>query len=217
MNINEIFTSLSGEPDGFSNQGGLATFVRLQGCNLCCAWCDTTLALPRTGGKEMSVAKVANQCTSYHTIITGGEPLLQIEEVTQLIELLCPYGRKGHLITIETNGSIPLTIDPAHTRYETLRWVVDYKLDSSGMREYMLPEVFEGLYELDVIKFVVKDLQDYRQAIELVLKNQQWVAKKILSPLIGGEWPKHLASTMVNNKLEEACFALQWHKLLAIK
>jgi len=214
MQVNEIFTSLSGEADGFGMQGGLATFVRLQGCNLNCSWCDTERAQHFNKRKDQSVEEVASQCTNHHIIITGGEPLMQVVEVEQLIETLCPYGRKEHLVTIETNGAIPITIFTAHQRYETLRWVVDYKLGSSGMSRYMLPEVFNYLFELDVIKFVIADLQDYRQAKELVLKNQQWCAKKIFSPLTPGGYPKLLAKAIVEDKLEGVTLSLQLHKLL---
>lgn len=217
MRVNEIFTSLSGESDGFNRQGGLATFVRLQKCNLACAWCDTEYARGSSGCAEMSVKAVAKLCTSKHIIITGGEPLLQLEEVYELIAILCPMGRKEHLITIETNGSIPVLINCARTNYEFLRFVVDYKLDSSGMNAFMQTEVFDNLWELDVIKFVIKDLQDYRQAKELVLRNDQWLAKKIFSPVMYGDWAECLAIEMVKDKFEEACFALQWHKLLDIK
>lgn len=217
MYINEIFNSLSGEPDGFGTQGGLATFVRLQKCNLNCAWCDTEYARGSTGGIEMPVEAVAGQCTSKHIIITGGEPLLQLEEVYQLIDILCPMGRKEHTITIETNGAIPILINCARTNYAFLRFVVDYKLNSSGMNMFMQRAVFDNLWQLDVIKFVIKDLQDYQQAKELVLRNQQWLAKRVFSPVPHGDWPECLAIEMVKDKFEEACFSLQWHKLLNIK
>lgn len=224
MRINEIFTSLSGEPDGFNLQGGLTTFVRLQKCNLDCVWCDTKYARDSSGGKSMSAKAIAKQCTSRHVIITGGEPLLQLEEVYELINELCPMGRKMHSITIETNGSIPILINCARAKYEFLRFVVDYKLDSSGMNSFMQQEVFDNLYALDVLKFVIKDLQDYCQAKELVLRNKQWLAKKIFSPTTQGylldphgSWPVKLANEMVKDKFEEACFSLQWHKLLDIK
>lgn len=217
MNVNEIFTSLSGECDGFGNQGGLATFVRLQGCNLKCRWCDTKDARNFENWEEMSVEEVAKRCTTRYIIITGGEPLLQQEEVAELIGLLCPYGRKDHLITIETNGSILPSIYTHHTRYETLRLVVDYKLDSSGESESMVPEFFRGLYELDVIKFVIADLQDYRQAKDILLKNPDWSAKKVFSPVPKGNWPYGLAKAMISDKLEGIKFSLQWHKVLDIK
>ncbi len=217
MNINEIFTSISGEPDGFGNQGGLATFVRLQGCNLTCTWCDTKHSCRPMPTATMSIEEVAKLCTSKHIIITGGEPLLQFEEVYELIDLLCPMGRQLHLITIETNGAIPVLINCGRTSYSFLRFVVDYKLDSSCMEMFMQPEVFDNLYALDVIKFVIKDLQDYRQAKELVLRNSQWAAKKIFSPVMCDNWPVQLAGEMVKDKFEEACFSLQWHRLLKLR
>lgn len=217
MNINEIFTSLSGEPDGFSNQGGLATFVRLQGCNLDCIWCDTKRATLINTGYNMSVEEVAKQCTDKHVIITGGEPLLQAEEVAQLVELLCPGGRKDHLITVETNGSVPLNLEAVRTRFETLRYVVDYKLDSSGMNSAMIKEVFDSLSNLDVIKFVIKDLQDYRQAVKTLYLNPDWLPRKVFSPILNGKWAPRLAVEMMKDKLEGVTLALQWQKLLGLK
>ena len=44
MIVNEIFTSIDGEVNRWG-QGILTTFVRLQGCNLRCDYCDTPDAL----------------------------------------------------------------------------------------------------------------------------------------------------------------------------
>lgn len=218
MYVNEIFTSLSGEPDCWNNKGGLATFVRLQCCNLKCTWCDTKDALPRKSDTKMSIEEVATQCTSKHIIITGGEPLLQLKEVNELVKLLCPYGRKEHLITIETNGAIPITIDPARARYETLRYAVDYKLDSSGMNRFMIQETFDSLSSLDIIKFVMKDLQDYRQAVKTLYLNPDWLPRKVFSPVgVKGAWPVTLATTMISDKLEGVTLSLQLHKQLYLK
>lgn len=215
MQVNEIFTSLSGEADGFGLQGGLATFVRLQGCNLECKWCDTKYARCINKGKTMSVEEVVAWCPTRHIIITGGEPLLQQEEVNQLVNRLVD---NFCLVTIETNGSIPITIDPARAKYEFVRFVVDYKLDSSGMSKAMLPKVFDQLYTLDVIKFVIADLQDHRQAKDTLLRNYPgWSARKVFSPVPKGNWPAELANTIVQDKLENVQLSLQWHKIVNIK
>lgn len=215
MQINEIFTSLSGECDGFGNQGGLATFVRFQGCNLKCKWCDTEYAQGHTGHEEMSVEEVVAQCTTRHIIITGGEPLLQQEDVKELVTRLCEQLR---FVTIETNGSLEITIDPARTSYDFLRFVVDYKLDSSGTNNAMLPAVFDHLYALDVIKFVIADLQDYRQAIDTLLRNYpRWRARKVFSPVPKKAWPAELAKVIVQDKLERVRLSIQLHKTLKIK
>ncbi|MFA5614798.1 MAG: 7-carboxy-7-deazaguanine synthase, partial [Methanoculleus sp.] len=41
MIVSELFRSLQGEG---KNQGRPCTFIRLVGCNLRCAWCDTSYA-----------------------------------------------------------------------------------------------------------------------------------------------------------------------------
>lgn len=212
MQVNEIFTGLSGEPDGFNLQGGLATFVRLQGCNLACKWCDTKAARSFDDWKELTVDKIVKYCTCNHIIITGGEPLLQLEEVNQLAMQLV---ESKHRVTIETNGSTPIIVNFARARYEQLRFVVDYKLTSSGMTKYMLPEVFNALFDQDVIKFVIADLQDYRQAKKVLRANPLWRAKKVFSPTkLTTTWPTRLAERMIKDALEGVTLSLQLHKLL---
>ncbi len=212
MQVNEIFTSLSGEPDGFGMQGGLATFVRLQGCNLECEWCDTKKAQKFDNWEDSTVAAVVQQCTCKHIIITGGEPLLQLEEVKQLV-LQLTKARK--FVTVETNGSIAIADIALRVNCNHLRFVVDYKLSSSGTTQYMLPEVFNGLHVLDVIKFVIADLQDYQQAKAVLAMHQHWRAKKVFSPTeVTLEWPKQLVAAILEDKLEGVTLSLQLHKLL---
>ena len=50
LTINEIFFSIQGES---SYSGRPCVFVRLTGCNLRCAWCDTAYAFDE--GRSMSV------------------------------------------------------------------------------------------------------------------------------------------------------------------
>ena len=94
MQVTEIFRSIQGE----STYAGLpCIFVRLTGCNLRCAWCDTAYAF--YGGTRMSIDDVlarihelsGNSAPGCHTHmlrplskeglslveLTGGEPLLQ--------------------------------------------------------------------------------------------------------------------------------------------
>ena len=99
--VNEIFHSLQGE--GF-NTGTASVFIRLSGCNLHCAFCDTR----HEEGTMMSLPEIVEQVMQYPgaplIVLTGGEPSLWIDEdfVTGLKQMT------GKRIAIETNGTRPL-------------------------------------------------------------------------------------------------------------
>ncbi len=99
--VNEIFCSLQGE--GF-NTGTASVFIRLSGCNLRCAFCDTR----HEQGTMMSLPEIVEQVMRYPKapliVLTGGEPSLWIDEdfVRGLKQMT------GKRIAIETNGTRPL-------------------------------------------------------------------------------------------------------------
>src|SRR5438477_11452215 len=98
LTVNEIFYSIQGES---SRAGSPCVFVRLTGCDLRCAWCDTPYAFHE--GTRMSVDEVltAVEQTGCSLVeITGGEPLLQ-GDVYELMERLLA---KGLDVMIETGG-----------------------------------------------------------------------------------------------------------------
>ena len=134
MIVNDIFESISGEA-GLFPQGQLCTFLRLQGCNLKCNWCDTKQAQSITlGGHKMTTKEIVKKICelgNWHVLITGGEPLMQ---QAALVPLLAALQKEGMLIQIETNGSyFPGTADV----WKKVLFVVDYKLLSSGMHLQM--------------------------------------------------------------------------------
>jgi len=121
LRIAEVFASLQGEG---LRQGEPTVFVRLAGCNLRCAWCDTKSAW--RGGAEvpvagvlMAVRAVRQTFSATWVCLTGGEPLLQ--DVGPLIRAL---RRDGFRVQVETNGTRDcpagvdwLTVSPKPPRY----------------------------------------------------------------------------------------------------
>lgn len=99
--INEIFHSLQGE--GY-NTGTASVFIRLSGCNLHCAFCDTR----HDEGTMMSLPEIVEQVMRYPNapliVLTGGEPSLWIDE-DFVAGLKMMTGKR---IAIETNGTHPL-------------------------------------------------------------------------------------------------------------
>lgn len=108
MRILEVFHSLQGEGVW---TGTPMTFVRLAGCNGpemalgCVHWCDTPASWDPSAGREITVMGVASQVHLPRVCVTGGEPLLQAEDVAALVQLLHERGIWVHL---ETNGTLPL-------------------------------------------------------------------------------------------------------------
>jgi organic radical activating enzyme len=100
LQLAEIFYSVQGEGTW---TGTPAVFVRLAGCNLSCAFCDTDYALTSLASVDEVVAQVravGGACPM--VILTGGEPLAQRATRT-LIDALRADGRRIH---IESNGTI---------------------------------------------------------------------------------------------------------------
>lgn len=126
MNLHERpFVSISGEA-GFFPQGSVCTFIRFQGCNLRCLYCDTVRAQRRDEGEPHTIETLVRACSTKQVLITGGEPLIN-KECRPLIETLLLAGRA---VQVETNGSLPIPIIPGIEQHGG--WVVDRKGPSSG-------------------------------------------------------------------------------------
>jgi len=101
LKINEIFYSLQGEG---LRQGEPTLFIRLSGCNLKCAFCDTKPAWNK--GTEMSLAQIQTNVAGFRNrhsfswiCLTGGEPMLQD------LRMLVPWlKQEGFNIQVETNA-----------------------------------------------------------------------------------------------------------------
>ena len=186
MNICEIFHSIQGES---SFVGQPCVFVRLTGCNLRCRWCDTTYAYQ--GGKQYSVNQIIDIVREYGcqlVEITGGEPMVQHDEVIELMKGLLEIDKT---VLVETNGSLPLNDIPVKVHR-----IIDLKPPKSGTAHH---EVIWNRYALDwrptdEIKCVVADRSDFDWCMDK-LAHYGALDKVIIhfSPVWGELEPKQLA------------------------
>jgi 7-carboxy-7-deazaguanine synthase len=202
MKIAEIFQSLQGEGQ---NQGKPCLFIRLAGCNLHCSWCDTAYA--QTGGIEMSIDTILDhiwRLNPSNVCITGGEPLLQADELEQLLVLL--HG-KGTTIDIETNGTIDFTrVQP----YASV--CMDVKCPSSGEQSDIL--LLDSLRPQDTVKFVVQDETDCQYARDIITSHQI-PGEIFFTPVFGSDYGPLVRFILVNNL--PVRFQIQLHKLIGVK
>ncbi|MCK6571875.1 7-carboxy-7-deazaguanine synthase QueE [Myxococcota bacterium] len=153
LRITEVFHSIQGES---TFAGRPSVFVRLTGCDLRCAWCDSTYTF--SGGSWIAVEALVDQVLAFGTplvCVTGGEPLLQ-PDVHGLMTRLLDAGRT---VTLETGGHRDVSpVDPRVHR------IVDWKPPASGEVDRNRWENLDVLTTRDEIKCVVADRADYEWA-----------------------------------------------------
>jgi len=217
MKIYEIFQSIDGEVNAF-HQGCITTFIRLAGCCLNCTYCDTQYAMDPDSGTEMSINEIVNKVRELggtKVTITGGEPLMQAEELSKLTKKLWHLRFK---ISVETNGTLPMNLPGVGS------WVADFKLPSSGNYDKMDYDLFRHLVKLDYIKFVIMDENDYLTAIreKNYLQSIGCHANFAFSPMFGpqstpiNEIKHKLVEWLIRDKVFDAIVNVQIHKLLGV-
>lgn len=207
----EIFSSINGEG---TRAGQLAVFVRMQGCNLNCTYCDTKWAneadakIHWTSTEE--ILELLRSMEIKNVTITGGEPLLQ-EEIGELLEAMAK--EENLRVEIETNGSVPL--QPFAEIPNGPSFTMDYKLPGSGMEKYMLPENFAVLRAQDTVKFVVKDYEDLCRARDVIREYDLTEKCHVyLSPVYGQIELENIVNFMKDNRLNDVNMQLQMHKII---
>ena len=163
----ELFFSLQGE--GIS-AGAPAAFLRLAGCNLHCSWCDSKHSW--SNSIELPLHEVAarlRELPAKRVIITGGEPLLQANELVALLLLLPP----DYVIEVETNGTL---FPPPELLLRVNQWNVSPKLPHAGnLPNSLQPRVLTAFASLphSWFKFVVTGEEDWADIAQLGLPNEK--------------------------------------------
>lgn len=205
LRVSEIFHSLQGE----STRVGLPTvFVRLTGCPLRCAWCDTTYAF--SGGETLSIDDVLERVAAFAcptVCVTGGEPLAQAA-CLPLLQALCDA---GHTVSLETSGALDIgAVDARVAR------IVDLKAPDSGEAAKNRWENIALLRPADEIKIVLASRADYDWAVEACHQHrlfERCPAPVLLSPVWDTLPPAQLAEWILQDRLPVR-MQLQMHKLL---
>lgn len=203
LRITEIFLSLQGE----SRTVGIPTaFVRLTGCPLRCAYCDTAYAF--TGGRRMGLSEICAEVAAFgvqHVTVTGGEPLVQ-KGCQALLRSLADAGLE---VSLETGGAMDISgVDPRVVR------VMDLKTPGSGEVARNRYENLSHLGPRDQVKFVICHRADYEWARRTIREHRLSERCEVLvSPSHGQLDPRDLAAWVVEDRLPVR-FQLQLHKVL---
>ena len=169
--VNEMFETIQGEA---SYTGTPAVFIRLQGCPVGCAFCDTRQTwetdvpvipildmLKKTDDAEncasMTVDQIIRQLDNYsarHVVITGGEPAMY--DLTELTTAIIDSVRS---VQIETSGTFEI-------RCAEDTWItVSPKFNMPGG----LPVLNSSLMLADEIKMPVGKERDIELINELIV------------------------------------------------
>lgn len=207
MKVVEKFISIDGEGP---TAGALSVFVRFAGCNLRCAWCDTSYAWDTTADvTDMSASEIADYIKSTgigHVTITGGEPLLQ-PGLIGLLSRLADYQ-----VHVETNGAIPVE---QFRIGDNIHFVIDYKLPDSGMEERMHLPNLASVRKADAYKFVIASNRDLDKAVKIVRQyNLEEKTQVYFSTVFGKMEPAVVVERMKSEKFNGVKIQLQLHKFI---
>ena len=134
LSVLETFLSIQGE--GY-HVGESVFFIRTQGCDIGCHWCDEPHSWELTGGEKLSYVELIKRLKKTNTkkiVFTGGEPLIHdLQEITDRLRDL------GYVLHLETSGAYPLT--------GTWDWITL----SPKKNKPPLPSIYSLISELKVI------------------------------------------------------------------
>ena len=185
MKISEVFSSIQGEG---IHAGKPSVFLRTALCNLKCVWCDTKYTWDWDNYDyskevhELPIEKVIEKIKEFdpkHLVITGGEPLIQQNDIASLLSKL----GSDYFVEVETD----CTIIPNSALLEHVNhWNVSPKTSNSGnSREAReIPQCYDFFAKLEnsVFKFVIENETDLKEIDELITKYSIPKNKILLMP-----------------------------------
>ncbi len=191
IKVVEIFRTVEGEGKWV---GLPVSFIRLEGCNLRCQWCDTPYSYDGKSFREISVEALVNEIEKFslkRVCITGGEPFL----TPQLPDLVESLLKKEYTVLIETNGTLwnenigklktdnlYITCSPKPPHYfihpQLLPHITELKfvVDESLKIEHILNDRTVKIIKNDFV--VLQPESNRKDMVEKALKIQEELLKK---------------------------------------
>lgn len=167
--VNEIFETVQGEA---TFTGTPSVFIRLQGCPVGCAWCDTKHTWPVQDDNRISTSVMLIKdkeaptfaamgvdelvgtiaaFKSRHIVITGGEPCMY--DLTALNDAIVASGRK---MQVETSGTFEIKVRQFPHAWVTL----SPKINKPG-RLRVLRSSYERADEIKLPVAIERDITDF--------------------------------------------------------
>ena len=194
----ETFHSLQGEG---LHAGRSAFFIRLGGCTVGCAWCDTMHSWPADVHPQQSAEKLAGAATAAmrdgaaFVVITGGEPLHHnLDALTAAIRSACTLP-----VHLETSGVDPLSGNP------------DWVTLSPKRHRPPRPDLLSVCHELKVVVHEQADLL-FAEVVASQAPQAQWLLQPGWQSSVG----QQLAMDMVRCNPRWR-LSLQSHKWLGVR
>ena len=180
--------------------------MRLTGCPLRCAYCDTAYAFH--GGQRTSIDEILAQVAGFevrHVCVTGGEPLAQ-PACHDLLAALCDA---GYQVSLETSGALDIAAVDRRVAV-----VLDLKTPASGEAARNLWDNLPHLKPEDQVKFVICDRADYEWARDRCGEHALAARCEVLfSPAWEQQPARELAEWILADRLPVR-FQVQLHKYL---
>ncbi|WP_185869212.1 7-carboxy-7-deazaguanine synthase QueE [Blattabacterium cuenoti] len=195
--IKESFYSIQGEGYYY---GIAAYFIRFEGCNIKCDWCDTKESWKIEKKDFVPIHQIITNISDYavkNIVITGGEPMMwNLYPLTKILK------KKGYRIHVETSGSYPI-------KEKYIDWIT---VSPKEIR----PPLKENYKKTNELKIIISNEKDFHFAEEQSIHVNTTNCFLFLQP----EWnhldkilPKIIFYIKKNPKWR---ISLQIHKILKI-